>query len=263
MNMVHAFDFESRFTTSGFIVGLSFSVDTGSVALRTAQGVVHAVTLEGHRSHSSDSLAQLHELMHLADLRPADCIAIAADIGPGGFTGLRTACGLAQGLAVGWNVPCITRTSLDILAFSQAHAQRIQGDGNGLYLAALDARQNEVYVALHELHGSHWTCIEPPVLLSYGSSLRGLLDSRSAPDTSLTESRKLRAACGNGVSHLLLDIDCLPAYSDAVPGAHALVELAAFDVHHGHCVPPEHCQPLYVREQMALTTAQRKARSHV
>ncbi|MCE2681160.1 MAG: tRNA (adenosine(37)-N6)-threonylcarbamoyltransferase complex dimerization subunit type 1 TsaB, partial [Burkholderiales bacterium] len=224
---------------------------------------IHAVTLQGHRSHSSDSLSQVHQLMLVAGVAPSDCVAVAADVGPGGFTGLRTACGLAQGLAVGWGVPCITKTSLELLAFEQAQRLHSTQSASGLYFSALDARQNEVYVALHELRGNQWFCLQVPQLRAYGSRLNEALESWGVVNGPSFYQAPLQAACGAGISHLLLDIEPTFAQAQAVPGAQALVELAAFDAHHKNWLLPAQCQPLYVRDQVALTTEQRKAKLHV
>ncbi len=257
------FDFDCNVTTKGFVLGLSFSVDTGSIALRTSQGGIHAVTLQGHRSHSSDSLSQVHQLMLVAGVAPSECVAVAADVGPGGFTGLRTACGLAQGLAVGWGVPCVTKTSLELLAFEQAQKLHSTQSASGLYFSALDARQNEVYVALHELRGNQWFCLQAPQLQAYGSRLSDALESWRGVNRQSFPPASLQAASGAGISNLLLDIAPASTQAQAMPNAQALVELAAFDVHHENWLAPAQCQPLYVRDQVAQTTEQRKAKLHV
>jgi tRNA threonylcarbamoyladenosine biosynthesis protein TsaB len=256
------FDFDATSTTNGFILGLSFSVDTGSIALRTSQGETHVATLQGHRSHSSDSLSEVHHLMQIAGVTPSDCTAVAADVGPGGFTGLRTACGLAQGVAVGWGVPCVSKTSLELLAFAQAQKLHLTKSASGLYFSALDARQDEVYVALYELRGNQWFCLQAPQLLAYGSLFSAALQSWEAVNGQSFYPAPLQAACGAGISHLVLDIEPAFTQAEAVPNAQSLVELAAFDVQHQRWLVPAQCQPLYVRDQVALTTQQRKAKSH-
>jgi tRNA threonylcarbamoyladenosine biosynthesis protein TsaB len=93
-------------------------------------------------------------------LRSIDLIAF--DAGPGGFTGVRVGCGVAQGLGFGLGIPVIAVNSLEALAFN-AKAKSDQGDT--LVLVAIDARMGEVYFAayLNSSRGLLLCLIEPSV----------------------------------------------------------------------------------------------------
>jgi tRNA threonylcarbamoyladenosine biosynthesis protein TsaB len=87
---------------------------------------------------------------------------IAFDAGPGGFTGVRVGCGVAQGLGFGLGIPVVAVNSLEALAF-KAKAKSEQC--NTLVLVAIDARMGEVYFAayLNNSRGLLVCLIEPSV----------------------------------------------------------------------------------------------------
>ncbi|MDO9602830.1 MAG: tRNA (adenosine(37)-N6)-threonylcarbamoyltransferase complex dimerization subunit type 1 TsaB, partial [Rhodocyclaceae bacterium] len=84
------------------------------------------------------------ELIGAAGISLAQLDGIAFGAGPGGFTGLRLACGVAQGLACGLDCPVVPVGTLAALAFAS---------GDGKVIACLDARMNEVYVGAYEVAG--------------------------------------------------------------------------------------------------------------
>ncbi len=235
----------------GAIIGFSFSLETGSVAVRAPDGRIVDRVLEGHRSHANDALGTVKALMSALGVTPGDVAAVAADVGPGGFTGLRTACGMAQGLAIGWAVPCVAVSSLELMAH-QAFRQIPGLAPDASCLTALDARQSEVYVAVWR--GDQ--AILSPTLLPYGTSSLFASNGDSHSQTPL----RFDMVCGPGLVHL--DIDAVRNES-IIPGAHALVDIAARRVAAGQTLAPADCQPLYVRQQIALTTEQRRARAGV
>lgn len=229
----------------GAIAGFSFSLERGSVALRTPDGQVLEQVLEGHRNHAPDALPSLQALMTQAGLAAADVVAVAADVGPGGFTGLRTACALAQGLAIGWQVPCVAVASLSLMACAALE----RNPAEGVCVAALDARQAEVYAAAWQLQNGLVTPLTDPALYAYQSEVQRFRPAGGA-----------LSVCGPGLQHLDCSgaVQCEPRI---VPMAGVLVRLAAQAVAQGAVLDPVQCQPLYVRHQVALTTAQRQARA--
>ena len=79
------------------IIALDTSSDIASVTLWW-QGHAFSQTSEGFSSHSETVLPMLMQLMKTQNVSIRDFDAIAFGCGPGSFTGLRTACGIAEGM---------------------------------------------------------------------------------------------------------------------------------------------------------------------
>ncbi len=175
-----------------------------------------------------------------AGLTLAQCDALAYGMGPGSFTGVRTACGLAQGLAYGAGL----RVAPVITLMAMAETVRHSGAGHDV-LAVLDARMGEVYWAQYRFDG-HWQCIAEPTL---------------SPASEVVANGE-PVVCGNGLSAYpdsfsqLGELQRLP---DIMPQAEAVALLAADMVREHALVAPRDAQPLYLRNKVALTTAERMA----
>lgn len=175
-------------------------------------------------------------------LRQLDGIAFGA--GPGGFTGLRLACGVAQGLAFGLDLPVVPVGTLAALALAS---------GEGKVLACLDARMNEVYVAAYRVAGDSVQEIMAPKVgagetapLPEGDGWRG------AGDGFLTlHGDVLRRRMGERLVSVAAQV---------FPGASAVARLAAQVLARGGGVDAAQAVPTYVRDKVALTTAERLAR---
>lgn len=103
-----------------------------------------AVDEEG--KNAEQVLPMLDSVLVQAGLAKQDIDAVVFSQGPGGFTGLRVACGLAQGLALGLQIPIIPVSSLEASAvLSQHHLS------DGFMVVALDARMQEVYLAVYAI----------------------------------------------------------------------------------------------------------------
>ena len=187
-------------------------------------------------------LPWVHELLAEAALALGQIDGIAFGAGPGGFTGLRLACGVAQGLAYGLDLPVMPVSTLEALALAS---------GEHEVWACLDARMNEVYGAAYRVEGDGVSQLMAPVCMPPGTV--------SAPTF----------AGGWGVGDgfaaygsLLLarkpDLEGLCA--DVFPTAAAVLRLAAPAFLHGTALQADLAQPIYVRDKVALTTAERIAR---
>ncbi|WP_250472128.1 tRNA (adenosine(37)-N6)-threonylcarbamoyltransferase complex dimerization subunit type 1 TsaB [Caballeronia sp. GAFFF1] len=194
---------------------------------------------------STRLLPAVRELLDEAGLALADCNAIAFGAGPGSFTGLRTATGVAQGLAFGLNVPVVPVSTL--LACAEA-ARLNDASLPDRVLVALDARMDEVYWAEYEQEPAPGDWRE-----LHGASL-DRPDALPLPAVPFALAGNAAAAFGDRLPALAaaahVDRDALP---HALPVA--LLGLRALKA--GRAVAPELAAPDYVRNKVAQTTAER------
>jgi len=168
--------------------------------------------------------------------------AIAFGHGPGAFTGLRTACAVAQGLGFGLGRPLLAIDSLLIVADDARHQH-----GGDHWWVAMDARMDEVYAAAYQHDGSRWQPLRAPQLYT-----------RQALAAAWLAEPPLRVA-GSAVAAFA---DSLP-WGDALrvggecDRAAALLRLAEAAWQHGPQLDAADALPLYLRDKVALTTAER------
>lgn len=194
----------------------------------------------GVRTHSQSILPMVQELLAEAGLTLSQCDAIAFGSGPGSFTGVRTACGIAQGLAYGAGLPVLPLVTLDAMALACR-----QESGAADILAVLDARMGEVYWA--QYRGAE--LVAGPALCA-------------PADVAPVAAGGPLTACGNGLS----------AYPDAfagrdfvagalpaiMPHACQIAQLAVAAFESGAAIPAAQAQPLYLRNKIAYTSAERQ-----
>ena len=101
-------------------------------------GVIAETSLSVKKNHSNIVMPIIDNLFKISDLNINDIDKIAVAIGPGSFTGVRIALGIAKGLAMALNKPLIAVNELDIL---EAIAS---GDENEI-IPLIDARKERVY----------------------------------------------------------------------------------------------------------------------
>jgi tRNA threonylcarbamoyladenosine biosynthesis protein TsaB len=195
---------------------------------------------------STRLLPAIRELFDEAGLALDACLAIAFGAGPGSFTGLRTATGVAQGLAFGLDLPVVPVGTL----LACAESARRRDPSATRVLAALDARMDEVYWADYawDAAAGEWRTLQPASL--------DAPQRLALPDTPFTLAGNAAAAFGARLDAAAraqrIDHDALP---HAVPVA--FVALRAFRA--GRTVPADQAAPEYVRNKVAQTVAEREA----
>ena len=185
-------------------------------------------------------MEMLDGVLHEANVTLAQLDGIAFGAGPGSFTGVRIACGVAQGLALGAALPVVGVCTLLALA---------QASGHDRVIAALDARMAEVYHAAYEKRAGLWVTVSEP----------GLCLPQDAP--SLAGDGWLGAGSGF-VAHgdqfraryaeNMAQVD-----AQAVPQAKAIAQLAAELFAAGQGVDAAQATPVYLRDKVALKTCER------
>ena len=215
-------------STETLFVGLAW---TAGGQARTA---LHAS--EGGREASSTLIPSVQTVLAQAGLGLSDLNAIAFGRGPGSFTGLRTACAVAQGLALGANLPVLPVDTL--MALAEDARQR---HGCTEVLAALDARMGEVYACAYRFEQGLWH--------AQGEVSLGAPEALVLPPGFVLAGNVQAAYAGR------LPAPALPAQ----PTADALLRLAPALLAAGQAQPADQALPLYVRDKVAQTTAEREA----
>ena len=222
------------------LLAIETSSELASCALLVGDAVTTCDSI-GVRTHSQAILPMVQELLAEAHLTLADCAAIVFGAGPGSFTGVRTACGIAQGLAFGASLPVIPLVTLDAMAL----ACRARSGASDI-VVVLDARMGEVYWAQYRYaHG--WHTVVAPALC--------------APEAVAPQPAAGLVACGNGFTAYPAAFAgsafAVGALADIVPHARELVRLGALALAAGQGVDAAAAQPLYLRNKIAYTSAER------
>jgi tRNA threonylcarbamoyladenosine biosynthesis protein TsaB len=192
---------------------------------------------------SEHVLPWAHELLAEAGLSLNQIEGIAFGAGPGGFTGLRLACGVAQGLAYGLDVPVIPVSTLEALALAS---------GERDVWTCLDARMNEVYCAAYRVEGANVRQLTAPVCVPPGVASVPMFAGGWGVGDGF-------AAYGPVLRDRKPDLDGTRA--DVFPTAAAVLRLATGAFVRGATLPSAQAQPIYVRDKVAFTSAERLARS--
>jgi tRNA threonylcarbamoyladenosine biosynthesis protein TsaB len=216
------------------LLALDTSTEYCSVALLRGEELTHR---EAHavQRHSELILPMIEDVLAASGigLRQVDGIAFGA--GPGSFTGLRIACGVAQGLAFGAGVPVVPVGTLAALA-QEADEPRV--------IACIDARMGEIYHAAYRREGDRWTQIVAP----------GVCPPHQAP---VLEGGGW-VGCGSGFAVYAQQLadryaGQLSSVADRLhPHARSIARLAMPVLAAGGGLPAEQAAPVYVRDKVAL-----------
>ena len=221
------------------LLAFDTSTETLSVAVLRA-GAAGPLQIEaaGGAKASTTLIPAIHDLMAQAGIALRQLDAIVFGRGPGSFTGLRTACSVAQGLAFGAGVPVL---GVDTL-MAVAEDARERGSFERV-VAVLDARMDEVYAAAYEFTPRGWIAASAITL--------------GAPEH--VEVPEGWALAGNA---LVLHAQRLPPTAlriEALPHAAALLRVAPALIAAGQATDAAHARPLYIRDKVAQTTEERAA----
>lgn len=244
---------------------LAFDTSTEQMAIALLHaGRVHTHDGPGGAQASAALLPQAMRLLQQAGVELRQLQAVAFGRGPGAFTGLRTSCAVAQGLAFGVGCPVLPLDSLQLVA-EDAWAQHpgagqvrmdaagVPADGTSQAATAelavvMDARMDEAYVARYRRQGLRWQVVDAPALFT----LPALAQAWAArpPDW----------VAGSGVAAFAGRLP-LPeaARRTTMEGsrAAALAVLALRAWQAGEGIDPAQALPSYLRDKVAQTTAER------
>ena len=227
------------------ILALDTSTEWCSVAVGDG-GAWYRRDEHAGQSHSERVLPMVDAVLAEAGWALSDLDGLAFGAGPGSFTGVRIACGVAQGLALGADLSVVPIPTLTAIA-----QEAFRSNGWTRVLACLDARMREVYVAAFVRDGNRWQEIAAPVVL---------------PPTAVVRHHLLDAADWYGAGggfvaypELAAQLELLQTAGDVSPTAQAIGELALPRFAAGDGVRASDALPLYVRHRVALTVTERDA----
>ncbi|WP_029147129.1 tRNA (adenosine(37)-N6)-threonylcarbamoyltransferase complex dimerization subunit type 1 TsaB [Methylophilus sp. 5] len=225
------------------LLALESSTETLSLALQTAAGLLTFDEVTGPAA-SQRILPEIQRLLTEADVRLAALSGLVYGTGPGAFTGVRVAVGVAQGLAFGANLPVVGISS--VLAVAETAWQTVQAEK---VVVCLDARMGEVYHAALVRQADGWLEVLPPIVCK----------PQEVP--ALEGAGWIGAGAGWRVfEQLLLEKysgQVGNVYPDMMPKASAMLMLAQPLFAAGNTQPAQAAAPLYVRNRVALTAAER------
>jgi len=225
------------------VLALDTATEACSVALLSGDEFISR-SAEGGRSHAQLVLEMVEAVLAEAEVSLSMLDGIAASIGPGAFTGVRISVAVAQGLAFGAGLRVVPVGTLEALAL-----QAVQSGGQ-LALACLDARMGEVY----------WGCFAADLA-------RGLIascpSSVGPPESVVLPAPGAYRGIGRGFGAYpalaaLPGLELDPKDSTALPNAREFARLGALRLQRKEGIDPADLSPLYLRDKVALTEAERR-----
>ena len=236
---------------------LAFDTSTDRMSIGVSDGAQQWLHEGAGGPLSSTSLIPaILQLLADAGLRLDQLDAIAFGRGPGSFTGLRTACAVAQGLALGAGVPVLPVDSLLALAEEARFQWALERRTPQTITALLDARMDEMYVQHFRLSDGACQALTPCVLVRPEAlQLSAVLPA--AEDSGIEDQHGL---AGNVFEVYAARLPALVADCTrltALPGAAAMLRLAPTLLAAGAAQDASQALPLYIRDKVALTTDER------
>ncbi|GJL75102.1 tRNA (adenosine(37)-N6)-threonylcarbamoyltransferase complex dimerization subunit type 1 TsaB [Nitrosomonas sp.] len=221
------------------ILAFDTSTEYCSVALYLDGKIRKTETLARHL-HSELLLPMIREILDEGGLELADIDGLAFGAGPGSFTGLRIACGVAQGLAFAASLPVIGISTLEAIAQQNTHDKII---------VAMDARMGEIYHAAYTRQENNLRTISEPMLCQ----------PQHAP--ALPGSQWI--GCGSGFD--IYDRVLSECYNqklvkinyECYPHAQEIAQLAAAKAISNFHTDPVQAAPVYLRNKVALKESER------
>jgi len=223
------------------LLAIDTSTERCSVAL-TLDGVIHADDVEAGQRHSELLNGMILALLTRHGLALRDVDGFAFGSGPGSFTGLRIACGVVQGMAYALGKKVAPVGTLEALA-EQANADKV--------ITALDARMGETYFAAWQRAGKDWQAVVPPCLATPTTlpALQG--DDWTSIGSGFDRHDYVRQHFAANIRNVI---------PDRFPHARDIAAVALRIFARDGAVTADQAMPLYIRDKVALTIAERKAR---
>lgn len=221
------------------ILGIESATGRVGCAIGGHEGTIASAHSSRGKRHAESLAPQIKFVAEQAGVQLSEIGAIAIDIGPGLFTGLRVGVTTALALATSLRVPMIGVTSLDLLAFPVSHTDR-------MITAAVDARRGEVFHASYQpVPGGVQRITDPAV--GKPEDLRSAIVAEDADVLLVGDGALAHRGLFDDVSGVEIADEVL-----AFPSASALVSLAHARALREEFVRPDEIEPLYLRRPDAV-----------
>lgn len=229
------------------LLALDTSTEQMSIAVQRAGVATPWQHSSAGGAHSSTHLIpEIQKLLVQAELSFDQLDAIVFGAGPGSFTGLRTACSVAQGLAFGADLPVLPVDTL--LAVAEEARWQLSGADGFKVTSLLDARMDELYAAGYLFESGVWMQIKGCSLIK--------------PESLVWDG--LGVLAGNGFAAYGARLPDGPGLRLlALPTAAAMLRLAPALLAAGGAVTAAQALPTYIRDKVAQTTLERAAAKSV
>jgi len=246
--------FEDHIMPKPVLLAIDTATEACSAALGFDGQIIERSELAPRR-HAELILPMIESLLAEARLTRHDLDGIAVGRGPGAFTGVRLAISVAQGLALGLDLPVVPVSSLAALALDAPDDAAHRGDA---ILAVIDARMGEIYTATFRRTADG--LIEAISEETVGSA------EKWSPPKNLPAGLRSWSVVGTGWDAyreaLAARLLTAPTFADGVryPQARAVLRLAAPRFAQGAGLAPEAALPVYLRDKVALTLEEQRSR---
>jgi tRNA threonylcarbamoyladenosine biosynthesis protein TsaB len=217
------------------VLGIETATLQVGCAVGGHEGVLASFHAARGRRHAEILAPSIEFVCAQAQVSLSEVGAVAVDVGPGLFTGLRVGVATAKAMAQALRLPVIGLSSLDLLAYPVRHTRR-------LIACVIDARRGEVFVAFYRHVPGGVQRVSDPSVTS-AAELAGELLARSE-ECLLVGDGALRYSA---VFSQLSEVE-VAGVGHAFPSAAALVELAQPRAQREEFVQPWELSPLYLRQ---------------
>jgi tRNA threonylcarbamoyladenosine biosynthesis protein TsaB len=228
------------------ILAIETATEACSAALAIGNDIITRFKI-APREHTKLILTMMDEVLAESEMTLAQVDAVAFSRGPGAFTGVRIATGVAQGVALSIDKPLLPISTLAAIA-----QQIYEEEGATQCLATLDARMGEVYWGRYSVQ-DEVVMLQEDEVVSKPEVLQAV--SAHYPDSVFAGSgwdayeEQFESA----------SLHTLKKAHNILPSAHYIARLAVTDYLQGKAVAIEQAQPIYLRDKVAQTIAERSA----
>lgn len=250
------------------LISLESSANCSSAALlrfRHGQSLVEEKVSTQSQGHAEQLLPMIDQLLLQAELQRQDVHGVVFGQGPGGFTGLRIAAGMAQGLGLGLDIPVFPVSSLLAVAETVRPATP-----STLIVSVLDARMQEAFLAAwQEVGESELVAVQAPSLVAaeqiplWVEQLRkGLATQTGAAPNGFADGAAVPVVLvGSGVRQFpeVAAIPGVTLHAEAEPSAAVMARIGLRAWKSKRFIPADQAAPLYVRDKVAFTTQERES----